>query len=356
MPALQSPDASRKVLVSGANGFIGIWVVRTLLEQGYSVRSAVRAEEKGQHLKKMFGGYGDKHEIVVVPDITKEGAFDEAVKGVDAVEHIASPVTFNVEDPYELITPAVNGTVGMLHSVLKHGTSVQRVVITSSTAAVVRDDPNPLEFDENNWNEQCLEILAEGGPRLIGHIKYRASKTLAEKAVWKFWEENRGKITWDIVVLNPPYVFGPTIHDVASPSALNISTLEWHKFIVHPTSSGATNEFLATRGGGWVDVRDLAEAHMLALEKEAAGSKRIIINAGVWKWQDFLDAANAISPPPKLSQPLPVGNPGAGSADPAAIHMLVFKTDRARDIFGLKYHTIAETTEDMLADFESRGW
>ncbi|KAH7916947.1 hypothetical protein BV22DRAFT_1135856 [Leucogyrophana mollusca] len=46
-----------------------------------------------------------------------------AVKGVDAVEHIASPVTFDAEDPYELITPAINGTVGMLHSVLKHGWS-----------------------------------------------------------------------------------------------------------------------------------------------------------------------------------------------------------------------------------------
>lgn len=60
-----------KVLVSGANGFIAIWVVHALLEKGYSVRGTVRTAEKGEHLKKLFEKYGDKHEVVVVEDITK---------------------------------------------------------------------------------------------------------------------------------------------------------------------------------------------------------------------------------------------------------------------------------------------
>jgi nucleoside-diphosphate-sugar epimerase len=68
MPTVQ-PGA--KVLVTGANGYIAVWVVRTLLEQGYAVRGTVRSEAKGAHLKMLFDKYGDKLEIVVVEDITK---------------------------------------------------------------------------------------------------------------------------------------------------------------------------------------------------------------------------------------------------------------------------------------------
>lgn len=90
-----------KVLVTGANGYIAVWVVRTLLEKGYHVRGTIRSADKGVHLKEMFtkAGYGDNFETVVVEDITKEGAFDEAVKGVDAIEHTASPFHFKADDP-----------------------------------------------------------------------------------------------------------------------------------------------------------------------------------------------------------------------------------------------------------------
>lgn len=82
MPTIQAPA---KVLVSGANGFIAIWVVQQLLDQGYSVRGTVRTAEKGEHLKKLFAKYGDKHEVVVVEDITKVSS---AI--TRHVDHIAS--------------------------------------------------------------------------------------------------------------------------------------------------------------------------------------------------------------------------------------------------------------------------
>ena len=70
MPAI-APNSSAKVLVSGANGYIAIWVVRTLLERGYAVRATVRSADKGKHLVETFKSYGNKLEIVVVEDITK---------------------------------------------------------------------------------------------------------------------------------------------------------------------------------------------------------------------------------------------------------------------------------------------
>jgi nucleoside-diphosphate-sugar epimerase len=68
MPAVYPPS---KVLVSGANGFVGIWVVRKLLQRGYRVRGTVRSLDKGDDLKKAFEAYKDRFEIVVVEDITQ---------------------------------------------------------------------------------------------------------------------------------------------------------------------------------------------------------------------------------------------------------------------------------------------
>ena len=68
MPAIQSPS---KVLVSGANGSIATWIIRNLLEHGYSVRGTIRSANKGGHLEEYFGSYGDKFEVAIVEDITK---------------------------------------------------------------------------------------------------------------------------------------------------------------------------------------------------------------------------------------------------------------------------------------------
>ncbi|KAM6493009.1 hypothetical protein JOM56_011143 [Amanita muscaria] len=95
MPVITS---GAKVLVTGANGFIAIWLIRTLLEQGYAVRGTVRSLERSSFLVDMFKSH-DKFELVGVEDIARDDAFDESVKGVDAIIHAASPVTFDVDDP-----------------------------------------------------------------------------------------------------------------------------------------------------------------------------------------------------------------------------------------------------------------
>ncbi|KAF7328348.1 NAD(P)-binding protein [Mycena venus] len=281
MPAI----STGKVLVSGANGFIATWVVRTLLEQGFAVRGSVRSAEKCGHLRDIFAAYGEKFELVVVPDITQEGAFDEAVKGVDAIEHMASPVHLNAENPDEIIVPTVKGTLSMLNSAMKHGKNVKRVVLMSSTAAVLQEQSEPKTFSELDWNELVLQQIAEKGSTASGHTKYRAAKVLGERAAWEFFEQHKDKLGWDLVVLNPPYVFGPTIHAVSSPEALNLSTREFYKIFTQPSTQATLQA-----GNCWVDVRDLARAQVLTLLSASAGGERIIISAGPWIWQDWLDA------------------------------------------------------------------
>jgi hypothetical protein len=96
MVAISSPA---KVLVTGANGYLATWVVKKYLEAGYSVRGTVRSLTKSAFLNDKFAHYGDRFELVAVEDITKDGAFDEAVKDIDAIAHTASPFHFKATHP-----------------------------------------------------------------------------------------------------------------------------------------------------------------------------------------------------------------------------------------------------------------
>ncbi|KAF7304069.1 D-lactaldehyde dehydrogenase [Mycena indigotica] len=335
MPAV----ATGKVLVSGANGYIAVWVVRSLLEAGFSVRGAVRSADKGAHLKQLFASYGEKFELVIVPDITKEGAFDEAVKGVDAVEHTASPFHMNADDPAELLEPAIKGTEGILYSIMKHAPTVRRVVVTSSVAAVLSMLDKPKVFDERDWNDQAVAEVAEKGKEANNGSKYRASKTLAERAAWKFMEEHKSQIGWDLVCLNPPLVLGPVIHAVSSPDALNTSALMmWEAF---------TKPGKAVGSGSFVDVRDLATAHVQALMNEPAGGERIIVCAGPFCWQDWLDVV------PASNTNYEKGTPGAGKS---FVHLIIFENGKAKKLLGLDYRTMEQTAKDTLEDYEQKGW
>ncbi|KAK2464723.1 hypothetical protein APHAL10511_003299 [Amanita phalloides] len=113
MPSVASGS---KILVTGANGFIATYAIRDLLEQGYAVRGTVRSEARGEFVRNEFRSYDDRFELAIVEDVIKEGAFDEAVKGVDAILHLAAPVLKKFNHPKEVIDPAVNGTLGILRS------------------------------------------------------------------------------------------------------------------------------------------------------------------------------------------------------------------------------------------------
>ncbi|KZT02568.1 NAD-P-binding protein [Laetiporus sulphureus 93-53] len=341
MPAV----TSGKVLVTGANGFIAMWVVRTLLHAGYSVRGTVRSEGKAKHPRQVFASYGNKLEIVIVEDITKEGAFDEAVKGVDAIAHLASPFHFKSDDPDELIVPAVKGTTRILESALAYGTTVKRVVVTSSVASVMQQQDTPRTFSELDWNDAAVNEVREKGRGASPAAKYRASKTLAERAAWEFVEKDKGAIGWDLVVLNPPYVFGPVIQEVGAPEALNGSMLDWFDSVLKGSLDAKQ---LSTIGWPWIDVRDLANAHLLALQKEAAGGERIIVSEGVSMWQDFVNAAR------KYGANISEGDTSYNIK--TATHHVMYDTSKAARLLGIKYRSIEESTKDIIDDFRARHW
>lgn len=338
MPAINAPAT---VLVTGASGFIAVWVCKTFLEAGYTVRGTVRSASKGDYLTDLFKSHGDKFQYVIVKDIAEAGAFDEAVKGVDAVAHTASPFHFQAEDPQDLIDPAVKGTIGVLKSIEKNAPGVQRVVTTSSVAAVLdASKPTGTIYTENDWNVSSVKAVEEKGKDAASFDKYRASKTLAEKAAWA--EVESQKPTWDLVTINPPMVFGPILQQVDDPSSLNTSVAMLYK-IIHTKEEELSKDLLLTPNANFVDVRDVALAHVRALEVPEAGGQRFITAGGAYSWQDVID----ILPPPH-----PRGTPGAGKS----LTHSKFSAEKARKVLGIDFKKLDETVKDTEEGLRKRGW
>ena len=102
----------------------------------------------------------------------------------------------------------MQGTTSILNSALKHGNTVKRVVLTSSVVSVLEWVTEPRVFTESNWNNAAVEEVKAKGSAADPFTIYMASKTLAEKAAWEFVDVNKSKISWDLVALNPPWIFG----------------------------------------------------------------------------------------------------------------------------------------------------
>jgi len=277
-----------------------------------------------------------------VEDIQKDGAFDEAVKGVDAVEHTASPYHLKAHDPAEVINPALKGTLGILESIKKNGHNVKRVVVTSSIAAVVVPRDPPYTFTEVDWNDYSPGLVEKEGVNAPNLHKYRASKALAERAAWDFAEKNKAQ-GWDLVTINPPLIYGPIIHEVSSLDSLNTSI----KFFYEAVLDQQDPEELTAPMGSWVDVRDVATLHVEALLKEEAGGERFLAVSSTHTYQDFLDALNDAGVPG-----IQKGTPGGGKGAVQVSH----SGEKASRVFGIKFRGFAETGRDTVQALRARGW
>eukprot|EP01080_Neovahlkampfia_damariscottae_P003983 gene3983-7239_t len=240
------------VVVSGASGFIALHIVENLLKSGYKVKGTVRnVEAKSNDIIKKLDSDGDKLELFKA-NLLDEGAFDDIVKGCEYVLHVASPFMVDVEDAQrDLVDPALKGTLSMLEACFQ-SESVKKVVLTSSVVAMT-DSPNPkITYTENDWNNDSS----------LTRNPYDYSKKLAEEAAWKFMKEK--KPNFDLVVINPSFVFGPGHKDSLSES----------QSVLKKILSG---EFPMVLDLNWsaVDVRDVAKAHIQLMENSKANGRYI---------------------------------------------------------------------------------
>ena len=305
--------------------------------------TTVRTEEKGN---KILEAHKDipksRLSYVIVKDIAQQDAFEEAVKSdppFDAVLHTASPFHFNVTDPKkDLLDPAVIGTTGILRAIKKSAPSVKRVAVTSSFAAIVNAKAHPKIYDESAWNPVTWKEATDTDAATA----YRGSKTFAEKAAWEFVEKE--KPNFELSTLNPPLVLGPIVHYLNSLDALNTSNERIRNMIQGKMKEGlsATGIFI------WTDVRDLALAHVRAIEVPEAAGKRFFITAG---YMSNGEIAQIIKDNfPEYADKLPEDTESDMPKD-------VFGIDngRATKVLGIKFRSLKDSVVDTVKSLQAVG-
>lgn len=327
---------TQTVFVTGATGFIAQHIIDQLLKEDYKVIGSVRTSQKGDTLVKLYNNPNFSYEII--EDLTNsEDDFDNALKAhpeIEVVLHTASPVN-HVEGDNEknFLYPAINGSKNALNAVNKYGLNVKRFVYTSSNSAVHsrnREGPNFVE-NEDSWNDITWE-QALNGPSL----GYAASKTFAEKEVWDFIKKN--KVSFEVSVVNPVFVFGPQVFDEFVQNELNFS----NEFI---NSFFTQGENYKRFQGSFTDVRDVAKAHLYAFQKENTIGKRLILKDSTFTEQTLLDIINEKFP--EINGKISKGNPG--SDKPILSQRVVLDNTKTRDILGFKFIPLEKSLYDTVA-------
>ena len=246
------------VLVTGGTGFIGLHCLQQLLDKGYKVRTTIRSESRKQEVMEAMKKHSLNYENLefFIADLLSDDGWSEAVTGSKYVLHVASPFFLGEPENEDVfIKPAVEGTLRVLKACAD--SDVQKVVLTSSFAAVGYGHSREKEvYTEEDWSSVDGEISA-----------YAKSKTLAEKAAWEFVENLEESKKFELTVINPVAVTGPML----------------------TSDIGSSNDFLLKLISGsmpacpkihmgYIDVRDVAKAHIFSMTEEETNGERIIVS------------------------------------------------------------------------------
>ncbi|OLN90045.1 Aldehyde reductase 2-like protein 5 [Colletotrichum chlorophyti] len=286
------------VLVTGVNGFIASHVADQFVQHGYKVRGTVRDTQKNAWLSAYFDKtYGKGHfELVSVPDMTAENAYDEVVRGAAAFIHVASVVSFD-PDPNKVIPTAVESAAIAIKAAYGEP-SVKRFVLTSSSTTVLpADQENLRKMDgavvtEDTWSPDAKELAWTPGPWGPEHggPVYSASKVEQEETVWKYYKENQSKRP-DLVVntVLPSLNLGKSIDTVnqghPSSSAMVIPLFNGERI----PSFWSTPQY-------FVDVQDVGLLHVAAAILPDVKDERIFGFAEPVNWDDVLDVLRKQNP------------------------------------------------------------
>jgi len=349
MPELTVPTDA-PVLVTGATGYVAGRLVERLLKEGLTVHATVRDASKTERLQYL-------HDLADASpgsiqffsaNLLDDGSFTEGMQGCRVVFHTASPFALDAKDPQkELIDPAVNGTANVLTSANATPT-VERVVVTSSCAAIYGDNadldatPNGV-FDEGVWNTSST----------LTHNPYSLSKTLAEK---KAWEMAEAQDRWRLVTCNPAMVMGPGVKIHGSSESMGLMK----QMIDGALASGMPDLRL-----GVVDVRDLAEAHLRAGFLPDAEGRHVLVGTDATmpmmvdalkpQWQGKLKLPSRVAPKWLLWLAGPFVGLSRTFVSKNIALPWISDTTKSREKLGLTYRPLGETMNDFAQQLVDEG-
>ncbi|KAF2317303.1 hypothetical protein GH714_019857 [Hevea brasiliensis] len=316
------------VCVTGANGFIGSYLVRTLITHGYTtIHASIYPYSDASHLFHLLpsAAYSNVQLRIFEADVLDYDAVAKAVEGCRGVFHVASPCT--LEDPKdpqkELVLPAVQGTINVLQAAKNFG--VRRVVVTSSISALV---PNPnwpagKVFDESSWTD-------------IDYCKsrqkwYPVSKTLAEKEAWDFAKKHG----MDLVTIHPATCLGPLLQP-----SLNASCAVLKQLL---EGSEDTQEY---HWLGAVHVKDVAESQILLFETPTASGRYLCTN-GIYQFGDFAERVSKLFPEFPVHRFVGETQPGLTTCKDAAKRLIEM---------GLVFTPVEDAIQDTVESLKAKGF
>ena len=249
-----------KVLVTGATGYIGLHCINQLLDQGYAVNGSVRSPERKDEVINALHNHNTstEHLNLYALNLTEDVGWSEAMEDCDYLLHIASPISLERTDEDYFVQPAIDGVNRALFFAKKH--KIKKVVLTSSVAAIFDSLEKKDIYDESDWSDP-------NNPHISAYSK---SKTLAEKAAWEFVEKEDHP--FELAVINPALVVGASLSgDIGESNKA-----------VEMVASGRMPVAVPLMFG-YVDVRDVAAAHILAMQTPASNGERFaLVEKDLW--------------------------------------------------------------------------
>jgi nucleoside-diphosphate-sugar epimerase len=329
--------SSTKILVTGANGFIGLHTTLRLLQLGYDVRATVRNEVHKKNVIETLSKHLDTSQLeFALADLSRDEGWKEAVQGCNYVLHIASPyLAENPKNENEMIIPARDGTLRVLKAAQREG--VKRVVMLSSIVAISSGhEGENRAFDEKDWTDLRKT-----------HSVYSKSKTLAEQAAWDLIGSAENKSGMEMATINPTNVFGPVL------DGHHHTSTEWYRTIMRAESPGVARTQL-----DFVDVRDLVEVLIKALTVPEAAGKRFICNGASIPLKEFADilhdnfSTRGFSVPNRILPDVVIRFMGMFMPKIKAVADTLqwertFSTQQAQLVFGWKPRPYKQTIIDM---------
>ncbi|MDC0586761.1 aldehyde reductase [Gammaproteobacteria bacterium] len=330
-----------KVLVTGATGFIALHCIKQLLDQGYEVKGTVRSlTKKNEVIDSMkINSLHPENLSIVYADLLKDEGWNEAVEGCRYVLHVASPFVLEEPDHEDvLIKPAVDGTLRVLNACKEN--RVEKVVLTSSFAAIGYGNDEKI-FDETDWSNTDSIIGA-----------YAKSKTLAEKAAWSFASELSDHEKFKLTVINPVAVTGPMLSDdIGTSNTIFVQLLDG--------SIPACPRIHI----GFVDVRDVAKAHIFSMTEEKTNGERIIVSEKEMFFAEMgrvlKDAGYAKSPtreiPDFMLKIMAVFIKKLSGMKRSVGRKVISDKSKAKELFDWDYITAEDSAVESAKQLESMG-